>query len=434
MNAANDLFYVVERNRSLPIPSSVSCVPGYPDKLKIFRTPSSSYWQAKCFHRGRVHTRSLRTEQRGRALSLAKDFFNELMARSYTDGAVEPEVKPTIKYSFRVLAEQMLAQERLKVMRGELANHSLTMLASRLNKHVIPYFGERHIGKICNDSVAKFADYLTSLELSSITLSQYMIALRKVFNHAITKDIIRRVPQMPKIKPQSTPRGGFTVDEYKTLLRTAKQMSRIKEVEKQTTHRNRRNGIFTATETVPHEFAWLIGFMVNSFVRPVDIKLIQHKHVQIVRKDGRVYLRLTLPETKRHRAQIVTLRPAVRIYEHLKTYMAKQGLAKQEDYLFLPNIKDREAAIYLIGKYFRQMLERTGLRQGNLGQNRTIYSLRHTAITFRLLYGQGIDLLTLARNARTSVEMIERFYASELSPEMNVSMLHSRRTQVINRN
>jgi len=43
------------------------------------------------------------------------------------------------------------------------------------------------------------------------------------------------------------------------------------------------------------------------------------------------------------------------------------------------------------------------------------------------LYGQGIDLLTLAKNARTSVEMIEKFYASELNPEMNVAMLQRRR-------
>jgi hypothetical protein len=48
---------------------------------------------------------------------------------------------------------------------------------------------------------------------------------------------------------------------------------------------------------------------------------------------------------------------------------------------------------------------------------------------FRLLYGQGIDMLTLARNARTSVPMIEKFYASTLDGEMNVTMIQSRRTQ-----
>ncbi len=78
---------------------------------------------------------------------------------------------------------------------------------------------------------------------------------------------------------------------------------------------------------------------------------------------------------------------------------------------------------------FQRVLYAAGLRTGTRGQNRTLYSLRHTAITFRLLYGQGIDLLTLAKNARTSVEMIERFYASELNAEMNVG-LQSRRQRV----
>ncbi|MGA1350098.1 MAG: hypothetical protein ACO31B_03040 [Burkholderiaceae bacterium] len=84
----------------------------------------------------------------------------------------------------------------------------------------------------------------------------------------------------------------------------------------------------------------------------------------------------------------------------------------------------------LMDVQFRRILEAAGLRKGAGGQNRTLYSLRHTAITFRLLYGQGIDLLTLAKNARTSVEMIEKFYASELNPEMNVAMLQSRRRVV----
>jgi hypothetical protein len=93
---------------------------------------------------------------------------------------------------------------------------------------------------------------------------------------------------------------------------------------------------------------------------------------------------------------------------------------------FYPTLKI-EAPIYLIGKQFRYLLDFSEIRQGSLGQNRTLYSLRHTAITFRLLYGKGIDLLTLARNARTSVEMIERFYTSNLSAEMNIELLQSRR-------
>ena len=56
-----------------------------------------------------------------------------------------------------------------------------------------------------------------------------------------------------------------------------------------------------------------------------------------------------------------------------------------------------------------------------------MYSLRHTAIMFRLTESQGLDLLSLARNARTSVEMIDRFYAKHLTAEMNVELIQSNR-------
>jgi hypothetical protein len=46
---------------------------------------------------------------------------------------------------------------------------------------------------------------------------------------------------------------------------------------------------------------------------------------------------------------------------------------------------------------------------------------------FRLTKGGDIDLLTLARNARTSVDMIERFYARPLQAEMNVDKIQSMR-------
>jgi hypothetical protein len=46
---------------------------------------------------------------------------------------------------------------------------------------------------------------------------------------------------------------------------------------------------------------------------------------------------------------------------------------------------------------------------------------------YRLIYGVGINTLALARNARTGVDMIDRFYAKPLSGEMNIGMLQSKR-------
>jgi hypothetical protein len=328
--------------------------------------------------------------------------------------------------TFGDMCDRLLIKEAVRVKRREFAPRSLVMLRSRLSRYVLPFFGSRLVTQISSSDLEEFLTYLYEFNLSDITINQYFNALRKVLTHAFDIELIDKLPRFPKLKMNSIPRGGFTVTEYLKVLRYAKTHRTSDEEIHVKTHRDTKDGIYSHKEQLPFEFAWLIGFMVNSFIRPVDVKLIQHQHVEIVRGKY-IYLRLTLPETKKHTTQIVTLFPAVRIYEKLVAYMAKRDLAKPTDYLFLPEILDREAASYLITRDIRKVLIGTDLRKGHLNQNKTLYSLRHTAITFRLLYGKGIDLLTLARNARTSVEMIERFYASQLTPEMNIALLQSRR-------
>jgi integrase len=173
---------------------------------------------------------------------------------------------------------------------------------------------------------------------------------------------------------------------------------------------------------------WVIRFMVNSFIRPGDLRQLKHKHVTVVRGDA-VYLRLNLPETKKHDKPMVTLQPAVHVYEALLKHSKAHGYGAPEDYLFLPAEKDRNYALAVLGFWFKWVMREAGLPlTDSMNRPRTMYCLRHTSIMFRLLYGQGIDMLTLARNARTSVQMVERFYASSLDGEMNVAMLQSRRT------
>ena len=46
---------------------------------------------------------------------------------------------------------------------------------------------------------------------------------------------------------------------------------------------------------------------------------------------------------------------------------------------------------------------------------RSVYSLRHTAICMRIILSHGkVNIFNLAKNAGTSVEQIERFYAKHL--------------------
>jgi integrase len=70
------------------------------------------------------------------------------------------------------------------------------------------------------------------------------------------------------------------------------------------------------------------------------------------------------------------------------------------------------------------VLDELGLKEDRDGNPRTAYSLRHTYICLRLL--EGADIYQVAKNCRTSVEMIEKFYASHIKTRVDAAALNGR--------
>jgi len=62
---------------------------------------------------------------------------------------------------------------------------------------------------------------------------------------------------------------------------------------------------------------------------------------------------------------------------------------------------------------FKTVLNAENLRFDREGRPRTAYSLRRTYICLRLM--EGADIYQIAKNCRTSVEMIEKYYAAPTS-------------------
>ena len=422
-DAANDeLAYL--RHRTVPIPASITPIPGYPSKLVIFKTNASNYWQVRCYLKGKTYKQSLRTTNRGVAFRAARDFFHAKTAELYGHAITE---RPDTGRLFKDLITPMLALEQARMQRGEFSEAGLRILQNRLHKTILPFFGDLDIRQIGYAQLSDFVGQLSKQGLTSTTIQQHLVATRKVLKHAYTLGVIPNVPSTPAIKVTSKPRGSFSLDEYMQLVRTARQQIGLR-IPVRSTERSRRGANkLERYATICPDLHSLIGFMVNSFVRPSDIKNLQHKHVTVVRGQH-VYLRLNLPESKKHDKPIVTLAPAVRVYERLVQMNRARGYASPDDYLFMPEMADRKKAVEFAGYQFQHILDVAGIG-GNVanGKNRTLYSLRHTSITFRLLYGKNIDLITLARNARTSVEMIEKFYSSNLSAEMNIDLLQGKR-------
>lgn len=330
------------------------------------------------------------------------------------------------------LSEKLMEEELARVRRGAFSEASLHILRNRLDRHILPAWGDLEVRQLDRNAVSRLVDRLSEENMSATTLSQYMVIVRKMLKLAQTLKWAHSIPELPKVEIGHKPRSAFTVTQYRRLLRAAKSLIQKREVApavKVGEGARSRFWVSPRYRVMSQDMYWLLIFMVNSFVRPSDIKFLQHQHIEVVRGDH-AYLRLTLPETKKHDRPMVSLQPAVRVYKDLLRQAEKSGQAQATDYVFLPEEKDRDHALAVFNFWLKWIMRKAGLPlQDQHQQERTLYCLRHTAITFRLLYGQGIDMLTLARNARTSVDMIEKFYASTLTGEMNVGMLQSRRTQ-----
>lgn len=423
--ACNDSNYLPPRHRTLPILASVTPIANYPSKLRIFLTNASRYWQVRCYLKGKTYTQSLKTTSKQAAISQAKQFFHIKTAELYADKIV---VRSDRKIKFADLIPAVVVGLQARVKRGEFAAANIPIFLNRMHNSILPYFGSMTMEQITYRHLNDFMEQMSNRDLSATTVHQHMVAIRKVFAHAHGNNIIKSTPKFPVIKVADKPRGSFSLTEYRDLVRLARQRVGERVPDEFSKKYRSSNDILQKYGRINADLHWLIRFMVNGFMRPSDIKFIKHKHVTVVR-GKHIYLRLNLPETKKHDKPIVTLQPAVFVYERLLAQQIDDGYGRPDDYLFLPSLDNRKWLLIAYGWQFMYIQSLAGIAANVAnGQTRTIYSLRHTAMTFRLLYGGKIDLLTLAKNARTSVEMIERFYASNLNAEMNIDLLQGRRT------
>ena len=435
-----------ERSRTVPIRDSMTRIPGYPRKLVIFKIPASSYWWVRYYANFKTVKRTTKTEIKRDAMEAAKRFYDDVNIRFHKMGDIElPEdVNPAAVVTFNQIAKMLVESETAKLERKQLTQTSFDNLQLRLNKLILPHFGLLDVQSVDYKSLDAFLQKLSKQQppLSISTIGAYMGLVRKVLQHGARHSYLPHLPEFPKVGVQDKPRGWFTVGEYHELNKTAKQLAG-KKVEWRAHNGKTGESYFCfpggklhpkdrliKTVEMTKDLPDLIVFMVNSYVRPTDIKNMQHRHVDVIKKEW-TYLRLTLPPSKGHSYPITTMPWAVRVYERIcERRMEGMPVGYQipiDEYVFMPKAASRDDAMKKLQRQFEVVMEMTKLRTSNSGETRTLYSLRHSSIMFRLLYGRAIDTLTLSRNARTSPEMIDRFYAAPLQGEMNIDQLQSKR-------
>lgn len=441
--------------RTNPLPNSITPVPRYPKKLTIYQLAASPFWWVRYYTNGKILRRSTKETDKRKAFEFAKRFYDEINFKKNTGQALTAQTLS----NFGVCSEAMIKAQAVRMERGEISKISHENDVLRLRKHVQPFFGHMDVKSVNYKSVEDFISSLSSENLAAATLTYYLGLVKKILGYAQKMDVLQSIPQLPRIKKRDSPRGWFTTHEYRRLYTNARHLAGkifiVKQLETIDEKGEKKNTLYTVKEgledtkggkplrkiTISKELRNVISFMANSFIRPTDLKNMKHKHVIVLDEYSRKALVLNLPKSKEHDQPIWTMPKAVDIYlrQRLETLpkseewkilsAAKREQQLSEQFVFMPEEKNREKALKTLQIQFSILVKELNLRHGVLGQERTLYSLRHTCIMYRLMYGIGIDLLTLANNARTSPEMIHRFYARHLTGGHNLEMLQSRRSR-----
>ena len=461
------------KHRTNPLAETKFSVPNYPTKLTIFKVAASRYFWVRYYDSGKIFKKSTKTDDKRKAIEFAKHFYDDINFKKH-QGLIKGK-----EDGFEVCAQAVIEQQKYKVIAKEMSAEMAKADEYRLAKEVLPFFRALSVKDIDYFKLEEFKNKLTKDGLVASTISNYMNLVGKILKYANRKGYIVAVPQIPKPKKQDNARGWFTTKEYYKLWKRAiKLANKTFEFRKRVDDKG-NEVIFTCERLLPNVFERaqlkkegvaqkrltkaqqkykeitetstylrrvdmtddmhdLIVFMANSFIRPTDLKWMKHKHVDVI-EGAYTYLRLRLPSSKKHDKPITTMHLAVTVYKRLKERHALIGMAKADDYVFLPTYRNdeskekdekaRDDALIQIQRQFAIVMESADIGDGPNDERRTLYSLRHTCIMYRLLYGDGMDLLTLANNARTSPDMIARFYASQLTGEMNIDMIQSRRAR-----
>ncbi|WP_316184778.1 site-specific integrase [Bradyrhizobium sp. SZCCHNRI1003] len=315
----------------------------------------------------------------------------------------------------------------------------------RLRRHLTPFFGEMGLSEVNEDAAQAYRGYrLTGKRAGEAdtatddekpphkppahsTLHDEIGTARLVLQTAVRKGWLKHVPKLTppyKTSGKIVHRPWFSPAEYKQL--------------------------YTATRQRAHELKgklhqWnaeqdrdYVLFMANTGLRPDEAMPhnLQHRDITIVRDEATDQEILEIEvRGKRGVGYCKSMPSAGRPYERLRergkpeSVLARKA-AKKNGVQIEPQYPQPTDPVFPGNhlKLFNGVLARAKLKFDREGHRRTADSLRHTYICMRLM--DGADIYQIAKNCRTSVEMIEKSYAAHIKNTLDAAAINVMRPRV----
>jgi len=108
----------IQRHRASAIPETKFYVPGFPNKLYIYKNEASRYWWVRYYAEKRILRSSTKTENKREALEAAKAFYDDIQLRIATGKKLGK------KSSFAYCAKDWLSQQKARVSTKSLSNET----------------------------------------------------------------------------------------------------------------------------------------------------------------------------------------------------------------------------------------------------------------------------------------------------------------------
>lgn len=234
-------------------------------------------------------------------------------------------------------------------------------------------------------------------KLEEKTITKYKTDMTSLFKSAVDLDYITYVP-------------NFKMPEFDEYEEKPKEWFRYHEINKVIDHLKELSNI--TRDLFYDEMSDYINFLRSSPFRPgKETSNIRFKHMTINDTEiDRVIVNIKLPKTKvskkTKKVHWNSCHPDFTI-DVLPRMIKRYPDMLADDYLFFPDIKNRDALDQRIRKTFKRVLIKLNLYLYN-GVPRTLYNIRHSV--FITLNNAGASLDDLARAGNTSVEMLVGSY------------------------
>jgi len=368
------------------------------EKVHLYQRGRSRFWQCSTYLQGQNHRTSTKEESLGKAKDFAKDWYFTLSAKDHYGEVLRER-------SFAEAAKKFIEEYEI-ITEGQRSPAWVEGHKSRLRLHLIPFFGSTGLSRVTAGMVQDYRIHRAKNTKSGkpparSTLHDEIVTMRQVLKTAVRHEWIAFLPDisMPyRTQGKVVHRPWFSPTEYKQLYEATRKRAK-NPVQEQFRHH---------AEDL-HDF---ILFMGNTGLRPDEAYNLQHRDIEIVEDEDTDETILVIEvRGKRGLGYCKSTRGAVRPYERI----VERNEPDPKDLVFPTN--------HL--RMFNTILEKEDLKLDRDGQKRTSYSLRHTYICMRLM--EGADIYQIAKNCRTSVEMIEKHYAAHIKNVLDAAAINVRK-------